>query len=98
MRDLGEIRPHETPGRTIPMASKAGLVVIGVGMLADLIAHVDAGFARADATMTDAQLSAHLVVFLGMVLVLVGVVIDGLQPGRRAYAAATQGRHRHAVR
>jgi hypothetical protein len=97
MRDLEDVR-RGTARRPIPTASKAGLAVIGLGLFADLIAHVDVGFARADTAMTGAQLSAHLVIFLGMVLVLVGVVIDGLQPSRRVYAVATQGRHRHAVR
>jgi hypothetical protein len=70
--------------------------VIAIGMSADLLAHIDVGFA--EAAMTSAQLSAHLVTFLGMVLVLIGVVVDGMRPDRRATVRATQGRHRHAVR
>jgi hypothetical protein len=72
--------------------------VIAIGMFADLLAHIDVGFAEAGAAMTSAQLSAHLVTFLGMVLVLVGAVVDGMRPDRRVSVPATQGRHRHAVR
>ena len=34
--------------------------------------------------MTGPQLSAHLVVFVGMALVLIGVVVDGVRSGRRS--------------
>ena len=98
MRVLQDVRPLGTTRRSIPTASKAGLGVIAIGMFADLLAHIDVGFAEAGAAMTSAQLSAHLVTFLGMVLVLIGVVVDGMRPDCRATVRATQGRHRHAVR
>ena len=44
------------------------------------------------------QLSAHLVVFVGMALVLIGVVVDGVRSGRRSRRHATQGRNLDAIR
>jgi hypothetical protein len=38
------------------------------------------------------------VVFVGMALVLIGVVVDGVRPGRRRGETATQGRHPDAIR
>ncbi len=48
--------------------------------------------------MTGSQLSAHLVVFVGMTFVLIGVVVDGVRSGRRHGETATQGRHLDAIR
>jgi hypothetical protein len=68
----------------IPLASKVGFLVIVVGLAADVIAHLGATGGHDHGSSAGAELSAHLVVFLGMVLVLIGVVIDGLRSGRRA--------------
>jgi hypothetical protein len=92
------VRPRAKVRRPIPIVSRGGLVVIAIGMFADLVAHVDAGLAGAGASMTGAQLSAHLVTFLGMVLVLVGVVVDGVRQNRQAHTPDMQRRHRDAVR
>jgi len=98
MQSQQDLRTGTSGRPRIPTASKAGLGVIGIGALADLIAHLDPGLASTTGALTGAQLSAHLVTFLGMVLVLIGVVVDGMRPDRRATVRATQGRHRHAVR
>ena len=84
--------------RDIPTGSKLGLIVIGFGIVADLIAHLDPGLDDARGTMTGPQLSAHLVVFLGMVLVLAGVIVDGVRSNRRARGPVAQGRHLDALR
>lgn len=59
-----------------------------LGGLADVVAHLglpaEAGHAHG---FSAAEVEAHLIVFVGMVLVLLGVVIDGARrahPGRSA--------------
>ena len=76
----------------IPLGSKIGLAVMVLGIAADLVAHLDPALGHDHGGMTGPQLSAHLVVFVGMTLVLLGVVIDGVRTGRRSGGHATQGR------
>jgi hypothetical protein len=64
--------------RLIPTVSVVGLIVIAFGLGADLVAHTGAAFEH-DHGATGAQLSAHFVTFVGMVVVLGGVVVDGLR-------------------
>lgn len=54
-----------------------------LGFAADLLAHLDPGLDHGHGATTGEQSSAHLVVFVGMTLVLVGVVVDGVRAGRR---------------
>ena len=82
----------------IPAASRAGLLIIGLGLGADVIAHLDAGLDQIGGSMTGPQLSAHLVVFIGMVVVLAGVVVDGVRSPHAHRALATHGRHSDALR
>ncbi|HET7168482.1 MAG TPA: hypothetical protein VFI69_04710 [Candidatus Limnocylindrales bacterium] len=69
--------------RTLPILSKAGIAVMLLGGLADLMAHLEAaghdGHLHAH---TSAELSAHLIVFVGMVLIYLGVVLDGARRHR----------------
>lgn len=76
----------------IPLGSKVGLAVMVLGIAADLVAHLDPTIGHDHGGMTGPQLSAHLVVFLGMALVLLGVVVDGVRAGRRSGVHATQRR------
>jgi hypothetical protein len=69
--------------RLIPTISMVGLLIIGLGLGADLVAHSGPALDH-DHGMTGAQLSAHLVTFIGMVVVLAGVVVDGLRSTFRA--------------
>jgi hypothetical protein len=64
--------------RLIPTISMVGLLIIGLGLGADVVAHTGPALDH-DHGMTGAQLSAHLVTFIGMVVVLAGVVVDGLR-------------------
>jgi hypothetical protein len=82
----------------IPTGSRFGLMVMGFGIVADLIAHLDPGLDHGHGTMTGPQVSAHLVVFLGMVVVLASVVIDGVRRGRHSRGTTTQGRQLDATR
>jgi len=84
-------RASETAHR-LPLGSKIGLAVMVLGIVADLIAHMDPGLDHGHGGMTGPQLSAHLVVFVGMALVLIGVVVDGVRSGRRSGGRATQRR------
>jgi hypothetical protein len=84
-------RASETAHR-LPLGSKIGLGVMVLGIAADLVAHLDPALDHDHGGMTGPQLSAHLVVFAGMTLVLIGVVIDGVRSGRRSGDRATQRR------
>jgi hypothetical protein len=74
----------------LPVGAKLGLIVMAFGTGADLIAHLSPGLEHGQAGMTGPELSAHLVVFVGMALVLVGVVIDGVRSGRRGHETAVE--------
>ena len=84
-------RASETAHR-FPLGSKVGLAVMAFGMVADLVAHLSSSPIHSHGGMTGPELSAHLVVFVGMALVLFGVVIDGVHTGRRSGDRAVQGR------
>lgn len=73
----------------LPVLTRIGLAILVLGGLADLAAHV----AIVDQTVghdhgfTPTEAAAHLVVFAGMSMVLLGVVVDGVRgprPGRPA--------------
>ena len=76
--------PDRTPPparRPLPRMTRAGLLVMGFGALYDLAEH---GFVShaADITVAGfplAEHAAHLTVLLGMVLVLAGIVADGIR-------------------
>jgi hypothetical protein len=69
--------------RAVPNLVKAGFAVMAFGGLADLMAHLEAaghdGHLHVHAS---AELSAHLIVFVGMVLIYLGVVLDGARRHR----------------
>jgi hypothetical protein len=71
--------------RRLPVISRTGLAVLVLGGVADLVAHIGA-LAATDAHhghgFTPGELAAHVVVFVGMVLILVGVVADGVRRTR----------------
>jgi uncharacterized membrane protein len=76
----------------VPLGSKIGFAVMVLGIAADLVAHLDPALDHHHGGVTGPELSAHLVVFVGMALVLIGVVIDGLRSGRRSGDSISQGR------
>ena len=79
-------------GQQLPLGSRIGFAVMALGIAADLIAHVDSGVGHHHGGVTGAELSAHLIVFVGMALVLIGVVLDGVRSGRRHGGNAPKGR------
>jgi hypothetical protein len=71
---------------SLPLLVRVGLVIIVVGGFADVVAHLEAtGHADHVHDHTASELSAHLIGFVGMVVVLLGVVLDG---ARRTYFGA----------
>ena len=67
--------------RSVPTGARAGAGTIVVGLLLDLNAHA---LAVGEATATSAgEHAAHLVVLIGMLLVLGGIVGDGIGATRR---------------
>jgi hypothetical protein len=76
----------------LPLGSKIGFAVMVLGIAADLVAHMDPALDHHHGGVTGPELSAHLVVFVGMALVLIGVVVDGVRSGRRPGGNAHKGR------
>ena len=76
----------------IPLLARIGLVVLVFGGFADLTAHVAAfgpaagtgGTADHTGGHTPDEVAAHVVVFVGMVVILLGVVVDGAKRSRLA--------------
>ena len=76
----------------LPLGSKLGFAVMVLGIAADLVAHLDPALDHHHGAVTGPELSAHLVVFVGMALVLIGVVVDGVRSLRRPGGNAHKGR------
>ena len=76
----------------LPLGSKLGLAVIVLGFAADLLVHLDPALDHNHGAATGPELSAHLVVFAGMSLVLAGVLVDGVRSGRRSGGSARNRR------
>ena len=74
---------------SLPLLARVGLVILVLGGLADVVAHLEAvdhpGHGHEHAA---SELSAHLIGFVGMVVILLGVVVDGV---RRAYPGYSAG-------
>ena len=69
--------------RGLPLLVHLGLAILVLGGFADLVAHLEAtGHAGHGHEHTVSELSAHLIGFVGMVVILLGVVVDGV---RQAY-------------
>ena len=74
-----------TSGQPLPGLTKVGAVTILIGLLADvaehgLVTHVHEAVVG---SFPVGEHAAHLVVFIGMVLVLAGIVADGTRARRR---------------
>jgi hypothetical protein len=82
----------------LPLGSKVGLLVLALGIGADLIAHLTPGLDHDHGAMTGPEVSAHLVVFVGMALVLIAIVVDGVRSGRRSPSKSFEERRPDAVR
>lgn len=75
-------RSAARPGH-LPVLARVGLLWLALGLLADVVAHLEAAGHVGDLHVhSPAQASAHLIVFAGMVLILLGVVVDGARQTR----------------
>jgi hypothetical protein len=92
MSNVAVIERVSRTAHQLPLGSKIGFAVMVLGIAADLVAHLDPALDDHHGGVIGPELSAHLVVFLGMVLVLIAIVIDGVRSGRRSGGGATQGR------
>ena len=95
---FGQLLESITGGLQVPRLAKAGAVVMAAGLVLDLVAHT-AGHSIHEELISSFPLEehlAHFVVVLGMVLVLAGIVADGIRSQRRQ--VRQERRLRHAVR
>jgi hypothetical protein len=95
---LAQVVGTVTGGLPVPVLARIGAIVVAAGLAFDLVAHTVLHSIH-DELMGAFPLQehfAHLVVVIGMVLVLAGIVADGLRTQRRL--ARQEGITRHAVR
>jgi hypothetical protein len=83
--------------RRLPILMLAGLLVMAIGGLLDVVIHVTPMAHAHDAGLVSEHL-AHVVGIAGMSLVLAGLVLHGARRHRRPRAARTGGLHSHAHR
>lgn len=84
--------------REVPRPTKVGIAAIVVGLVVDLIEHTVVSHAH-DAILAGfpvGEHAAHLLVLVGMVLVLAGIVADGV--GSTGRTSRPEGSSRDAVR
>jgi hypothetical protein len=97
-RPVTQLLESATGGLAVPLLAKVGASAMAAGLLLDLAAHTVVHSVH-DVLIGDFPLGehlAHLVVVIGMVLVLAGIVADGIRSSRRQ--VRQEGSLRHAVR
>ena len=77
----------------MPLLTRLGLLVFVLGGAADILVHLSEEAAGPHVEHTPLELDAHLVTFVGMVLILGGVVVDGV----RLYLARRQAERSKGV-
>jgi hypothetical protein len=83
------IERFRTEARDVPGLSKVGVVALGFAGLLDLIAHLEASEHVGHLHQhTSAEASAHLAAFVSMVLIYLGVVLDGARQQRARRSSA----------
>lgn len=65
--------------RSLPTLIWLGVVLLLGGGVADVVAHLWAAGADHEHGFTPSEFSAHVVVVVGMVIVLLGVVVHGVR-------------------
>jgi hypothetical protein len=65
--------------RSLPLLARIGLAVLVFGGAVDVNAHALAAGQNSAAGHTAAEMAGHVIAFVGMVLVLAGVVVDGIR-------------------
>ena len=84
--------------RALPPLARSGALIVLIGGVADLAAHVLGGPVDPRLRFTFVQYSAHLVILLGMVLTMFGVIVDAMLPLSRDPQSAKQRRFLNALR
>jgi uncharacterized membrane-anchored protein len=75
--------------RALPVLTKVGIVALGFAGLLDLFAHLEVNAHIGHLHQhTSAEASAHLAAFVSMVLIYLGVVLDGARQARRHRTSA----------
>ena len=97
-RPIAQLLESATGGLPVPVLAKADTAVIAAGLLVDLAAHTVLHSVHDEliGSFPLGEHVAHLVVVLGMVLVLAGIVADGVRSQRRP--VRQEGNVRHAIR
>ena len=97
-RSISQLREAVTGGTPVPLAAKVGAVVMAAGLAFDLLAHTVLHSIHDEliGAFPLQEHFAHVVVVIGMVVVLAGIVLDGVHAQRRQ--ARQEGMARHAVR
>ena len=97
-RSVAQVLESARGGLPVPLLSQAGAVVIATGFLLDLVAHtvLHSVHDQLIGAFPLGEHFAHLVVVIGMVLVLAGIVADGVSAQRRQ--VRQEGNVRDAVR
>ena len=72
-----------TEARALPTMTKVGIVALAFAGLLDVVAHLEASDHVGHLHQhTSAEASAHLAAFVSMVLIYLGVVLDGARRAR----------------
>jgi hypothetical protein len=72
-----------TEARALPTMTKVGIVALAFAGLLDVVAHLEASEHVGHLHQhTSAEASAHLAAFVSMVLIYLGVVLDGARRAR----------------
>jgi hypothetical protein len=97
-RSATQLLEQATGGLTVPLPAKVGAAVVATGLFVDLLVHTVLHSVHDEliGAFPLGEHLAHLVVVLGMVLVLAGIVADGMRTQRRL--VRQEGIARHAIR
>lgn len=82
----------------LPLLVKIGLIAMALAGLADVVAHLEApgdGHLHVHAA---SEAAAHLAGFVSMVVIFVGVVVDGVRQGRDRRSGAARKESLGALR
>jgi hypothetical protein len=67
---------------SLPLLVKIGLVLMAFAGFADVVAHLEGGADGHLHAHTASEAAAHLAGFVSMVVILLGVVVDGVRQAR----------------
>jgi hypothetical protein len=83
---------------TLPLLVKIGLIAMALAGVADVVAHLEAAGDGHLHAHTASEAAAHLAGFVSMVVIFVGVVVDGVRQGRVRRSGAARKESLDALR